>query len=130
MVINMEKLQIYKCSVCGNIIEVLNVGGGKLVCCEKPMELQIEGMTDGTLEKHVPVIEKKDNGYLIKIGAVPHPMVDKHYIEWIEIITNDKTYKKFLKPNDAPEAFFDNIKDDSFTVREYCNIHGLYKNEK
>lgn len=126
----MEKLQIYKCSVCGNIVEVLSVGGGKMVCCGKPMDLQKEGMTDGSLEKHVPVIEKKDNGYLIKVGSVPHPMLEEHYIEWIEIIAGDKTYKKFLKPNNVPEAFFEDIKDEHFIVREYCNIHGLYKSEK
>lgn len=123
----MEKLQVYKCPICGNIVEVLHVGGGKLVCCGKPMELMIEGTSDGALEKHVPVIEKQGNGYLVKVGAVPHPMTEEHYIEWIEIITENATYKKFLKPGDKPEAYFDNIKEDKFTVKEYCNLHGLYK---
>lgn len=126
----MKKLDIYKCSVCGNIVNVLHVGGGQLVCCGKPMNLQEAGTSDGSSEKHVPVIEKKDNGYLIKIGSVPHPMLEEHYIEWIEIITENKTYRKFLKPNDKPEAFFDCIKDEHFTVREYCNIHGLWESKK
>lgn len=125
-----EKLEIYKCSVCGNIVEVQYAGGGTLSCCGKPMVLQKEGMTDGALEKHVPVVEKQnDNTYLIKIGSQPHPMLDIHYIEWIEIITKDRTYRKFLKPNDKPEALFEDIKETEFTVREYCNIHGLYKTE-
>ncbi len=125
-----QKLELYKCAHCGNIVEVLNAGVGELVCCGHPMTLQKEAMTDGTLEKHVPVIEKKDNGYLVKVGAEPHPMIDAHYIQWVELITKDRIYIKFLKPNDKPEAFFDCITDEKFTVREYCNLHGLYKSEK
>ncbi|MDD2840647.1 MAG: desulfoferrodoxin [Rickettsiales bacterium] len=125
-----KKLEIYKCPFCGNIVSLMHSGEGELVCCGKPMILQKEGMTDGALEKHVPVIEKKGNGYLVKVGAVEHPMVDAHYIEWIELITTGKVYTKFLKPNDKPEAFFDCINDEKFTVREYCNLHGLFKKEK
>lgn len=126
----MEKLQVYKCSVCGNIVELVHVGGGPLACCGKPMVLQEPGTTDGSTEKHVPVIEKKDGGYLIKVGSEPHPMIDAHYIEWIEIITEDRVFRKFLNPGDKPEAFFDGVKDEYFIVREYCNIHGLWKNEQ
>lgn len=126
----MEKLQVYKCSLCGNVVELTFAGGGPLSCCGKPMNIQKENTTDGSTEKHVPMIEKQANGYLIKVGSVAHPMLDNHYIEWIEVITSDgKCYKKFLKPGDKPEAFFE-IKDDKFIVREYCNIHGLWKNEK
>ncbi|HSQ97601.1 MAG TPA: desulfoferrodoxin [Rickettsiales bacterium] len=125
-----KKLEIYKCPFCGNIVCILHSGNGQLVCCGQPMVLQKEGMSDGALEKHVPVIEKKGNGYLVKVGAEPHPMVDNHYIEWIEIITSDKIYRKFLKPNEKPEAFFDCVNDEKFTVREYCNLHGLYKKDK
>ncbi len=124
-----NKLEIYKCSVCGNIVEVEHAAGGTLVCCGQPMVLQLEESTDGALEKHVPVVEKQGDGYLVKVGSQPHPMIDVHYIEWIEIITDDRTYRKFLKPGDKPEAFFEKIDADHFTVREYCNIHGLYKNE-
>lgn len=125
-----KKFEIYKCKLCGNIVCVVHEGQGTLSCCGQPMILQTEGMTDGALEKHVPVIEKVGNGYLIKVGEVPHPMIEEHYIEWIEIITKDKTYRKFLHPNEKPEAFFDCINDEHFIVREYCNIHGLYKNAK
>lgn len=125
----MERNQIYKCETCGNIITILTVGGGELICCGKPMILQKENINDeAALEKHVPVVEKKDGGYLVKVGSTPHPMVPEHYIEWIEVITEDRNYKKFLKPGEAPEAFFA-IKDDKFIVREYCNLHGLWKNK-
>jgi superoxide reductase len=125
-----KKLEIYKCPFCGNIVCILNEGKGQLVCCGHSMILQKEGMSDGVLEKHVPIIERKDNGYLIKVGAEQHPMIESHYIEWIEIITDDKVYRKFLKPGDKPEALFECINDNKFIVREYCNLHGLYKNEK
>lgn len=125
-----QRLEIYKCNVCGNIVAVLHAGDGKLVCCGQPMLLQEAGVTDGAMEKHVPVVEKKDNGYLVKVGAQPHPMIDVHYIEWIEIITEDRVYRKFLKPNEQPEAFFEGVNADHFIIREYCNIHGLWKSEK
>lgn len=126
----MERLQVYKCSVCGNIVELVHVGGGPLSCCGQLMVLQKPGITDGATEKHVPVIEKKDGGYLVRVGEQPHPMVEAHHIEWIEIITKDRVFRKFLNPGDKPEAFFEGIEDDHFTVREYCNIHGLWKNEQ
>lgn len=125
-----KKFEIYKCSLCGNIVSIVKEGQGTLSCCGKLMILQKEEMSDGALEKHIPVIERIDNGYLVKIGEIQHPMVEEHYIEWIEIITKDKTYRKFLYPNEKPEAFFKNIDDEHFIVREYCNIHGLYKTEK
>ena len=118
--------QIYKCNVCGNIVEVLRVGGGQLVCCGKPMELLQEKTQDVGQEKHVPVIEKTNRGVRVKIGLTPHPMEEKHYIEWIEIIIDGKYCRKFLKPGDKPEAEFE-IKAEKITAREYCNIHGLWK---
>ncbi|NLE05361.1 MAG: desulfoferrodoxin, partial [Crenarchaeota archaeon] len=103
---------------------------GPLVCCGKPMKLMLENTDDkAALEKHVPVVEKKDDGYLVKVGAVAHPMIPEHYIEWIEIVTEDRSYRKFLKPGEAPEAFF-KIDDKKFVIREYCNLHGLWKNEQ
>lgn len=126
----MEKLQIYRCSLCKNIVELEFVGGGPLSCCGKPMELQKPGTTDGAAEKHVPVVERQASGYLVKIGSQPHPMLPEHYIEWIDLITEDKVYRKFLKPGEKAEAFFGNIKDEHFLVREYCNLHGLWENKK
>jgi superoxide reductase len=123
----MERNQIYKCSVCGNIVEVLFVGGGTLVCCGQPMELQTEKQQDAGSEKHVPVIEKTDKGILVKIGFVPHPMEKAHYIEWIELAVDGKRYKEFLKPNNPPEAEFC-VNGENLQARTFCNIHGLWKN--
>lgn len=122
-----NKHEIYKCSVCGNIVEVLYVGGGELVCCGKPMILQEENSQDAATEKHVPVIEETENGIKIKIGEVPHPMTEEHYIEWIEVISENIVYRKDLKPGDAPEAEFPLVKEGA-TARAYCNLHGLWKN--
>ena len=121
-----KKLQVFKCNICGNIVEVMTVGGGELVCCGKPMELLKEKTEDIGKEKHVPVIEKTKNSIKVKIGSIPHPMEEKHYIEWIEIIADGIAYRKFLKPGDKPEAEF-NIKAEKIEAREYCNLHGLWK---
>lgn len=121
-----EQRQIYKCNVCGNIVEVLHTGVGELVCCGQPMELQKEKTEDVGREKHVPVIEKTKSGIKVKIGSIPHPMEEKHYIEWIEVIAYGKSGRKFLKPGDRPEAEF-MVKADKIRAREYCNIHGLWK---
>lgn len=122
----MEKRQIYKCEVCGNIVEVLNVGGGQLVCCGKPMVQKVENTVDAAKEKHVPVIEKVDGGVLVKVGSVEHPMEEKHYIQWIEIHTENKVYRKYLNPGEKPEALF-KIDEEVLYAREYCNLHGLWK---
>jgi superoxide reductase len=130
----LAKNQIYKCAICGNVVEVLTVGGGELVCCGKPMELLQEKTKDEGLEKHLPVVErlaakdcKGSDGFKIKVGQIPHPMEEKHFIEWIEIKTKDgKVGKKFLKPGDKPETeFYTRI--DILEVRAYCNVHGLWK---
>jgi len=121
-----ERLQVYKCEVCGNIVEVLHEGAGELVCCGEPMKLLVEGSVDASKEKHVPVIEKTAKGIRVKVGSVPHPMEEKHYIEWIELIANGKAYRQFLKPGDAPEATFV-IDAQQVTAREHCNLHGLWK---
>jgi superoxide reductase len=121
-----KRSEVYKCSVCGNIVEVVHASGGTLVCCGKDMVLQKENTVDASKEKHIPVIEKKDNGILVKIGSIAHPMEETHYIEWIELIADDNVYRKYLKPGVAPEAFFD-IKADKVLAREYCNLHGLWK---
>ncbi len=121
-----ELKQIYKCNICGNIVEVLHTGVGELVCCGQPMELLKEKTEDVGLEKHVPVIEKTDTGIKVKIGSVPHPMEQNHYIEWVEIIADGGVCRKFLKPGDMPEAEFE-IKAEKIEAREYCNVHGLWK---
>jgi len=120
-----EQLQVYKCEVCGNIVEMLHAGDGELVCCGQPMKLFVENTVDAAREKHVPVQEKVADGLKVKVGSVPHPMEEKHYIEWIEIVADGKAYRQFLKPGEAPEALFP-VKGN-FTAREYCNIHGLWK---
>jgi len=121
-----ELNQVYKCNVCGNIVEMLHTGAGELVCCGQSMQLMKENTVDAALEKHVPVVEKTDTGFKVKVGEVPHPMGDDHYIEWIEVLANGKVYRKNLNPGDAPEAEFC-IKADSIVAREYCNLHGLWK---
>jgi superoxide reductase len=121
-----EVLQVYKCPICGNIVEVLHGGKGELVCCGKPMQLLKENTSDGAKEKHVPVIEKTPDGYKVKVGSVPHPSLPEHYIEWIELVADGLAYRAFLKPGDAPEAFFP-VKAASVYAREYCNLHGLWK---
>ena len=121
-----EIKQIYKCNICGNVVEVLHAGVGELVCCGQPMELLKEKTKDIGLEKHVPVIEKSNGKIKVKIGSVPHPMEDKHWIEWIELVADGKVYRKFLNPGDSPEAEFE-IDAEKITAREHCNLHGLWK---
>lgn len=121
-----ELRQIYKCNVCGNIVEILHAGKGQLVCCNKPMILLAENTVDAAREKHVPVIEKADGKVTVKVGDVAHPMEEKHFIEWIEIIADGQTYRQFLNPGDKPEAIF-NVSADNITARAYCNLHGNWK---
>jgi len=121
-----KKLEIYKCNICGNIIEVLNVGGGELVCCGQPMELLTEKTDDNGKEKHVPVVEETETGVRVKVGSVPHPMEENHYIEWIEVIADGVVHRKFLNPGDKPEVEF-NVMAERIEAREYCSIHGLWK---
>jgi superoxide reductase len=121
-----EKLQVYKCEICGNIVEVLHAGAGELVCCGQPMKQTVENTVDAAKEKHVPVIEKIAGGFKVKVGSVAHPMEEKHYIEWIEIIADGKAYRQFLSPGQVPEATF-MLEAATVAAREYCNIHGLWK---
>jgi superoxide reductase len=121
-----EKLEIYKCEKCGNIVEVLHAGKGELVCCNEPMKLFKENTVDAAKEKHVPVVEKTSDGFSVKVGSVAHPMEEAHYIEWVEIIADGEAYRQFLNPGGTPEAAF-KIDADKVTAREYCNLHGLWK---
>jgi len=122
-----KRLEIYKCSVCGNMVEVIHEGKGELVCCGKPMNLLKENSVDAAQEKHVPVIERVENGYKVKVGSVAHPMEEKHYIEWIELISGQKAFRVFLNPGETPEVTFDISTEEPVSAREYCNLHGLWK---
>ena len=117
---------IYRCNVCGNIVEVLHSGAGDLVCCNQNMELLVENSVDAATEKHVPVVEKTSDGYKVTVGSVAHPMTDEHYIEWISLCADGVTYRTFLKPGEAPEAVFC-IEADDVSAHCYCNLHGLWK---
>ena len=121
-----ERLEIYHCEICGNIVEVLNGEAGTLVCCGADMTLLEEKTADAATEKHVPVVEKVDGGFKVTVGSVPHPMIAAHYIEWIEIIADGKAYRQFLNPGDEPEATFC-VDANEVTAREHCNLHGLWK---
>jgi superoxide reductase len=123
-----QRMQIYKCEVCGNIVEMLHEGVGELICCGQAMKLYRENTVDAAKEKHVPVVEQAEHGLKVKVGSVPHPMEEKHYIEWIQVLSDGKAYREFLKPGQAPEATFC-VDSDKVTAREYCNIHGLWKGE-
>jgi len=121
-----EKLEVYKCMACGNIVEVLHGGDGELVCCAEPMKHMTESTADSTTEKHVPVIEKLECGYKVTVGSTLHPMTEEHHIEWIELLADGKAYRRFLCPGQEPIATFC-VEADAVSAREYCNIHGLWK---
>jgi len=118
--------EIYRCERCGNIVEVLHGAGGNLMCCGADMVLLVENTKEAVLEKHVPVVSKLEDGICVKVGSIEHPMLPEHFIEWIELHTPSKVYRKYLKPGDKPEAIF-KIDEEVILVREYCNLHGLWK---
>jgi len=118
--------QVYKCNICGNVVTILHTGAGQLVCCNQPMQLLEEKTKDEGQEKHVPVIVKKENKVVVKVGSIPHPMEQNHYIEWIELTVDKVLHRKFLSPDDPPEAEFP-VNGQNLTAREYCNLHGLWK---
>ncbi len=119
------RLEVYKCDLCGNIVEVMHGGPGALVCCGQDMKQMKENTVDAAQEKHVPVIEMGQGKITVKVGSVAHPMEESHYIEWIELIADDKVYRQYLNPGEAPEATF-NISASKVTAREYCNLHGQW----
>ena len=120
------KLEVYKCAICGNMVETVHVGGGQLVCCGQDMTLLTENTTDAAQEKHVPVVEKVEGGFKVKVGDVAHPMADDHFIEWIELKADGQAYRQFLEPGAAPEATFLTGAAQA-SARAYCNLHGLWK---
>ncbi|MGO8943614.1 MAG: desulfoferrodoxin [Syntrophobacteraceae bacterium] len=122
-----EKLQVFKCEICGNIVDVLHAGPGELVCCGQSMKLLVENTVDAAREKHVPVIEKTEAGIKVKVGSTAHPMEEKHYIEWIELTVGEKVHRQFLKPGEVPEAIFSIAVNGPVVAREFCNLHGVWK---
>lgn len=122
-----ERLEIYRCEVCGNIVEVTNGSTGTLTCCGQSMTLQEEQTADFSNEKHVPIIEATDNGVKVTVGSTLHPMTEDHYIQWIEVINGDYIQRKYLKPGDQPIAEFFVPFSDTLLAREYCNKHGNWK---
>lgn len=123
-----ERMEVYKCNVCGNIVEVLHGSTGELTCCGQPMQLMEEKTADSSVEKHVPYIERVGNAYVVKVGKeTAHPMEENHYIEWIELVVDGVSHIKFLNPGDKPEAVFEVPEGKEVWAREYCNIHGLWK---
>ncbi|MBI2439837.1 MAG: desulfoferrodoxin [Lentisphaerae bacterium] len=122
-----KRLEIYKCEVCGNIVEVLHEGIGELVCCKQPMKLLQENTVDASREKHVPVIERASGGVRVNIGSIPHPMEEKHYIEWIALSADGQVLRQFLNPGDKPSAWFAGVTAANLAAREHCNLHGLWK---
>lgn len=121
-----ELNQVYKCEVCGNIIEVLHTGVGTLVCCNKPMVLMTENTVDASYEKHVPVLAREGDTITVKVGSAEHPMEEKHYIEWIEVLVGETVYRQDLKPGEKPEAKFCVGNAKGVKARAYCNLHGLW----
>lgn len=127
-----EKLEMYRCDVCGNLVQVLISGEGELVCCGKPMVLINPNTSeDASLEKHVPVFIKDAEGRLeIQVGSVPHPMEDKHYIMFIETISGDKNHValEYLHPEQEPKMRLEMQEPEKAIA--FCNIHGLWEGKK
>lgn len=121
-----QRLQVFRCEVCGHVIQVMHGGAGTLVCCNQPMQLLTENTTDAAQEKHVPVVERDGSKVTVRVGSVDHPMEEKHYIEWIEVADGDEVMQRYLKPGDAPQATFE-VTGNDLTVRAYCNLHGLWR---
>ncbi|MDY0164355.1 desulfoferrodoxin [Desulfobotulus sp.] len=123
-----QRLEVYRCDLCGNVVEVMHGGAAALVCCGQPMVHLTENTVDAAKEKHVPVIERIPGGVKVVVGSVEHPMLEKHYVEWIEVIADNRVYRKDLNPGEKPEATF-MIEAEKVVVREYCNLHGVWKAE-
>lgn len=121
-------MRIFKCPICGNVVELIHEGGGTLVCCGQEMEEQVINSDENVFEKHIPMIEKNGRKVNVQVGSVIHPMLDNHYIEWIALASETGTYRHYLKPSEEPKAYFE-TDSDHFTIYAYCNVHGFYKKE-
>jgi superoxide reductase len=122
-----DKMAVFKCDLCGNIVEVLHGAACELVCCSKPMRAVKENTVEASKEKHIPVISRVGNGVKVAVGSVAHPMAAEHYIEWIELIVGDKILRQYLKPGQEPAAVFEGVSAPVVNAREYCNLHGLWR---
>ena len=122
------EMKFYRCKRCGQMIAIVKKTGVPLICCGEPMEEIVAGTSDGSVEKHVPVYEVKDNKVFVTVGAVEHPMSEEHYIEWVAIQTKFGNQRKSLKPGDAPKTCFSICEGDEVeAVYAYCNLHSLFK---
>ena len=122
-----QRFDIYKCLICGNILEIIHNADGIPLCCAKEMKYMEENTVEASKEKHIPVLAKIDNGYEVKVGEIEHPSEEGHYIEWIELIlSNGQNLKKFINPGEHPAAQF-KTDSEAVAVRAYCNLHGLWK---
>lgn len=122
-------LDIYKCATCGNIVEVLHAGPGAITCCGAVMPLQAENTVDASREKHLPLAERAGDSVVVRVGSIPHPMEEAHYIEWIEVIADGRVHRQQLQPGQAPAASFP-MSSSRFTVRAYCNLHGQWAKQE
>ena len=125
-----KRMEVYKCEICGNIVVVVHEGFGELVCCGQPMKRMEPQTADSAQEKHVPFVKRENDGYVVRIGEnAMHPMEEKHYIEWIELVVDGIVHRRFLKPGDEPQAVFNVPEGNDISAREYCNVHGLWSNK-
>ncbi len=124
-----QRFQIYRCDICGNLVNIRAVGRGELVCCGKPMRLLVEQQAEAGREKHVPVVEPAEGGIRVRIGSIPHPMEDRHFLEWIEVRDGPLSLLRMLKPGELPEVEFP-LRDPNVPARCYCTMHGLWTNRK
>ena len=122
-----KRLEVYKCALCGTLVEGLHESQGQLVCCGQPMKLMVENTVDASKEKHIPLVERVPGGVKVTVGSVLHPMEEKHYIEWIELIIGDDVLRKYLKPGMPPVVVFEGVAAPNVVAREFCNLHGLWR---
>jgi superoxide reductase len=122
-----KQFDVFKCDGCGSMVEVLNAASCDPVCCGQPMQRLVENTVDAAKEKHIPVLEKTDSGYKVSVGSITHPMEEKHHIQWIELLADGVSYRKFLKPGEAPQALFTLPAAVAVYAREYCSLHGLWR---
>lgn len=123
----MKEVRFYKCPICGNIVELVDGDIKRTKCCGQEMELLVANTVDAAVEKHVPVYEVVDNELVVNVGEVEHPMSEEHYIMWVLLVTDNRSYRVELKPNDKPVVKLPYVENS--TLYAYCNLHGLWKNE-
>ena len=125
----MKNTKFYICPTCGNIVEMIHDSGVNPVCCGQKMTELIPNTVEASGEKHIPVVTVEGSVVTVNVGSVDHPMQDVHYIEWVEIVTENGSQRKALSPSEAPKAVFHLGEDKPVAVYAYCNLHGLWKTE-